>query len=90
MVTTIQLHESVKNGLDRLKETGKESYEDIILKLMILTENQKRKKEALLIEQCKIMASDSIEVVKEWRDTDTELGWKWEHDGNKKRRDCTC
>lgn len=85
MVTTIQLHEGVKSGLDRLKETGKESYEEIILKLMNLAESLKRRQEALLIEQCKVMATDSIEITREWRKTDAVLDWEWDDDKHKKR-----
>ena len=44
MVTTIQLNESVKTALDRLK-TGRETYEDVILNLMKIVEKQKRKTE---------------------------------------------
>ena len=76
MITTIQLHEEVKDGLKRLKETGKESYEDIILRLINLAALKKRKEKYLLIEQCKIMAEDSITITKEWKNSDTELNWE--------------
>src|SRR3989339_426317 len=63
MVTTIQLNENVKNALDRLK-TNKETYEEIILKLMQIAEKQKREQEELLIEGCKEMYNDMLEIKK--------------------------
>jgi predicted RecB family endonuclease len=68
MVTTIQLNESVKNALDRLK-TNKETYEQVILNLMKTAEKCKREEEQLLIEGCKIMAKDMIETNKELEGT---------------------
>ena len=41
MVTTIQLNENVKNALDRLKN-NKETYEEIIVKMINQIEEQKR------------------------------------------------
>ncbi|GBE20630.1 hypothetical protein BMS3Abin17_01372 [archaeon BMS3Abin17] len=76
MVTTIQLNENVKNALDRLK-TNKETYEQIILNLMKVAEEQKRKQEKLLIEGCKAMAEDSLKINKELEAIDAELDWEW-------------
>ena len=42
MITTIQIHETVKKALDKLK-TNKQSYEEVILVLMEKTEIEKRK-----------------------------------------------
>lgn len=68
MVTTIQLNESVKKELDKLKNE-KETYEDVILKLMIFSEKQKRNQKELLIEGYKEMAEDSLRITKEWEGT---------------------
>ena len=76
MVTTIQLNENVKNALDRMK-SGKETYEQIILNLMKIAEEYKRKQEELLIEGCKEMAEDSLKINKEWEAVDTEVDWEW-------------
>ena len=46
MITTIQIHENVKNSLDKLK-TNKETYEEIIRKLMKKDEAKKRIKQAM-------------------------------------------
>ena len=72
MITTIQIHENVKRALERLKEKERESYEEIIVKLMNLAEKQKRNQEQLLIEGCKEMAEDDIKLVKEWKHAESE------------------
>ena len=92
MVTSIQLNESVKKELDRLK-TEKETYEDVILKLMRFSEEQRRKQKELLIEGCKVMAEENLKIVKEWEVIDNDFDWEWngeiENNGNKKRRHTT-
>ena len=92
MVTSIQLNESVKKELDRLK-TEKETYEDVILKLMKFSEEERRKQRDLLIEGCKVMYNDLLEITKEWELVDSDLDWEWngeiENNGNKKRRHTT-
>lgn len=73
MITTIQIHKEVKDQLDRLKESKKESYEDVILKLIYETEKRKRYDKKLMIEGAKEMAEESLKIVKEWESTD--LDW---------------
>jgi len=68
MVTTIQLNESVKTALDRLK-INKETYEEVILNLMKIAEKCKREQKQLLIEGCKEMAEESLKIAKEWEGT---------------------
>ena len=75
MVTTIQLNENVKNALDRLK-SNKETYEEVILSLMQIAERCKREQEQLLIEGCKVMAKDMIEINKEWESVDSDIDWE--------------
>ena len=77
MVTSIQIHENVKQELDMLKESDKESYEDVISKLIEIADKQKRKQKKLLIEGCKEMAKDSLKMVEEFRYADAEIDWKW-------------
>lgn len=77
MVTTIQLHENVKKSLDRMKETGKESYEEIIVKMIGTLQEQKSKQRELLIEGCKEMAEDSLMITKEFESADAEVDWEW-------------
>mgnify|MGYP001570405693 CR=1 FL=1 len=68
MVTTIQLNESVKKALDRMK-SKKETYEDVILTLMKTAEKCRREQKELLIEGCKEMAEESLRIAKEWEGT---------------------
>ena len=77
MITSIQLRENVKNQLEKFKETGKESYEEVIISLIHKVNEQKMKQKALLIEQCKAMYEDDIKVTKEWEATDASLNWEW-------------
>ena len=83
MVTTIQLNENVKLALDRMKD-GRESYEQVILNLMKIAEKCKREQEELLIEGCKVMAKDMIEINKEWEAVDSDIDWEWKDNGDKK------
>lgn len=76
MITTIQIRENVKNGLDRLK-TGKESYEEVILGLMNIAEKCKRGQEHLLIEGYKEMAEESSRINKEFEAVEEDFDWKW-------------
>jgi predicted CopG family antitoxin len=76
MVTTIQLNESVKNQLDKLK-TNKETYEEIILNLMKIVEKQKREQEQLLIEGCKAMAEENLKITKEFEAIEEDFDWEW-------------
>ncbi len=77
MVTSIQLNENVKKALDGMKETGKETYEDVIVKMMKKFEEQKRKQRELLIEGCKEMAEDSLRITREFETADAEIDWEW-------------
>ena len=72
MVTTIQLKENVKTNLDKLK-TSKETYEDVIVNLMKLAEEHKRKQKELLIAGYKEMAEVNLAITKEWEAIDD--GW---------------
>ena len=81
MVTTIQLNENVKNALNKMK-SNKETYEEIIVNLMKFAEEQKRKQEKLLIEECKEMAEENLKITKEWEGTlmdglDKNEKWKF-------------
>ena len=77
MVTTIQLNENVKQALERMKESSRESYEDIIVKMMHFVEEQKRRQEELLIEGYKEMAKDSLKICEEWKYADVEIDCEW-------------
>jgi len=76
MITTIQIRENVKNQLDKLKK-DKETYEEIILRMMAFVEECKRRDKQLLIEGCKEMAKDSLRITEEWEVVDSEIDWEW-------------
>ena len=80
MITTIQLNEDVKKSLDLLK-TNKETYEEVIVNLMQIAEECKRKQEHLLIEGCKEMHQDMLKICKEWEKIDSDIDWEWNEDG---------
>lgn len=75
MIKTIQLRENVKNQLGRLK-TNKETYDGLILNLIKISEQCKRKQKVLLIEECKEMAKYNLIITKEWESTDDKLDWE--------------
>ena len=83
MITTIQLNDSVKNELDRLKE-DKETYEQVIISLIKFLGEQKRKQKELLIEGYKKMAEDSLRINEEFNhiDTDEAVNKDWVWDGD--------
>ena len=76
MVTTIQLNEDVKSALDKLK-SNKETYEEVILNLMKISEKCKREQEDLLIEGCNVMADESLKITKEFESIENLNNWEW-------------
>ena len=77
MITTIQLHENVKNALDRMKENRKETYEEVIIKLIYKLEDQKRKHTELMIEGAKATAEESLKITKEFDGIEEDFDWEW-------------
>jgi hypothetical protein len=78
MITSIQLRGNVKNQLDKLKQSERQTYEEVIIDLLKKVELQKRKQEDLLIEGCKVMAEENLKICKEWENTDATLDWDCE------------
>ena len=62
---------------------GKETYEEVIVRVMRELEKQKRVQRDLLIEGCKEMAKDSLRITKDWEATDADLDWKWNENQEK-------
>ncbi|MBT4136173.1 hypothetical protein HOD75_01745 [archaeon] len=81
MVTTIQINENIKSELDKLK-SKKESYEEIIINLLKIAQESKRKQEELLIEGCKEMAEENLKITREFEAIEDFKGWEWDEDGN--------
>ncbi|HIG94995.1 MAG: hypothetical protein QT05_C0013G0006 [archaeon GW2011_AR13] len=80
MVTTIQLSEDVKNALGKMKETSRESFEDVIVKLINIVQEQKRLNEELLIEGCKEMAKNDLKICEEFKYAEAEIECEWDGD----------
>ncbi len=77
MITTIQIREVVKNQLDRIKQSERQTYEEVILSLIKAVELQKRKQEALLIEGYKAMAEENLKITKEFEAIEDLKDWEW-------------
>jgi len=76
MITTIQIHENIKQELDKIKEE-KQTYEEVILSMLRTIEQQKRRQKELLIEGCKVMAKENIKIMKDFSSVDKELDWEY-------------
>ena len=77
MITTIQLGENVKNELERLKENRGDTYEKVIVSLIKLAEERKRKQTALLAEGYREMAEESLKIAKEFDAIEEDIDWEW-------------
>ena len=73
MITSIQIHEKLKHELDSLKLKSRESYEEVILRIIDSFEKQKRSQIKLLIEGYKETAEEDLKQIKEW--STSELDW---------------
>ena len=71
--TTIQIHEKSKKELDKLKEYNRETYEDVILKLIEMFKSQKLTQAKRMAEGYTEMTKYSKVMAKEW--SVTEKGW---------------
>ena len=71
--TTIQIHKEAKKELDKLKEYDRETYEDVIMKLVKVFRAQKAKQMTKMVEGYKEMGEDSKKIVKDWVITEKEL-----------------
>ncbi len=76
MVTTIQLNENVKRELDKLKK-DRRTYEEVILDLMRIAEEQKRSHIDLMIEGAKETAEESLKITKEFEAIENLDNWEW-------------
>ncbi len=71
--TTIQIHKKSKKELDKLKEYDRETYEDVIMKLVKMFKSQKVKQMTKLADGYEEMKEDSKNIVEEWTVTEKEL-----------------
>lgn len=76
MITTIQLNENVKFALDRMR-SNKETYEQIIVKMINQIDEQKRKHFELMVEGAKETAEESLKITKEFEAIEEDFDWEW-------------
>lgn len=74
MVTTIQLSEQVKEELGKMKANSRETYEDVIVRLVKSVGEMEKSKEDLLKEGYLETAEESLKIDKEWSAIDP----KWD------------
>jgi len=77
MITTIQIDDAVKKALERMKESSKESYEDVVVKLISEKELAWRRQEELLIEGCMEMAEENLKITREFEAIEDLKNWQW-------------
>lgn len=78
MISSVQLRSNTKQALDKIKEKPSESYEEVILRLIKLTEQQKRSHINLMIEGAKETANESLKITKDFEKIDQNFDWEWE------------
>lgn len=77
MVSTIQISNKVKETLARYKVHRRDSYEDVIVNLILKVEGEKENMEKLMIEGCKEMAEENIKISKDFENSDFENLPEW-------------
>jgi predicted CopG family antitoxin len=77
MITTIQIREAVKAQLDKIKQSERQTYEEVIIALIKAVELQRRKQEELLIEGYKEMAEENLKITKEFEAIEDLKDWEW-------------
>jgi hypothetical protein len=55
---------------------NKETYEQVILNLMATAEKCRREQEQLLIEECRVMAEESLKITKEFDGIEDFRDWE--------------
>ena len=75
MITTIQLSNKVKNALWDLKKSKKETYEEVIVDLMVGSKNENIEK--LAEEGYKEMAEENLKITEEFETIEDLSEWEW-------------
>ena len=80
MITSIQLHKDIKFQLKSMKKP-KESYEEVISRLIADNELTEKRKEEKLIQEYSEMNEEFTEEIKQitedFKYADAELVWEW-------------
>ena len=61
-----------------MKGTGKETYEEVIVEMMRALEEQKKRKNELMIEGYQEMAEENLKITREFKAIEEDFDWKWE------------
>lgn len=77
MISSIQVSDKLKKTLNNFRASPKESYEQIILKLINEIENQKSDYEKRLIEECQAISDESLRITKDFESIEDLDNWKW-------------
>lgn len=64
-ISSIQIRESVKRELEKLKQKSNESYEDVIVSLISSKQHKKNELEKMIREECEEMAEENLKIAKE-------------------------
>lgn len=72
-LTSVQLHKSTKNGLEKLKEHKRETFDGVVNRLMFL--ERKVKKEVFANKLSSALLSEKS-LAKEWLSKKEEKAWK--------------
>jgi len=73
MRTTIQVHEALKQEIQSFREHSRETYEDILKRLIQMVRLQETSKNKDLVSGYEEMAEDSKKIAKVWAVTETDL-----------------
>ncbi len=76
MITTIQISSETKKILDEIK-SNKETYEQLILKLLLEKESKRKEFEELLAEGYTQMAEENLKIEKEFEKIENSREWEW-------------
>jgi predicted CopG family antitoxin len=76
MITTIQLTKDVKCELDKIKLVN-QSYEQVILKLLDISQKYEREREQLLIEGCVEMSKENLKMTRHFESIEDLSNWEW-------------
>ena len=77
MVKVIELSEAVKKQLDKMKES-RETYGEVIIKMLDQIDEQKRQNIELMIEGAKETAEESLKITKEFEAIENLDDWEWQ------------
>ncbi len=64
-ISTIQIRESVKKDLERLKQKANETYEEVIINLISEKESERKELEKSIKKECEEMNEEYLKIARE-------------------------